>query len=49
VKRVFPEVFEAAGILPVDDYPSHLYDMLRALAPRHIEHPEGRGADTGYL
>jgi uncharacterized circularly permuted ATP-grasp superfamily protein len=40
VKRVFPEVFEAAGILPVDDYPSHLYDMLRALAPAHIEHPE---------
>ena len=24
VKRVFPEVFEAAGILPVDDYPSQL-------------------------
>jgi uncharacterized circularly permuted ATP-grasp superfamily protein len=39
VKRVFPEVFEAAGILPVDDYPSRLYDMLRALAP-DIDQPE---------
>ena len=35
VKRVFPELFEAAGILPVDDYPSQLFDMLRgAVAPR---------------
>jgi uncharacterized circularly permuted ATP-grasp superfamily protein len=39
VKRVFPEVFEAAGILPVDDYPSQLFDMLRALAPS-IDQPE---------
>jgi len=39
VKRVFPEVFEAAGILPVDDYPSQLFDMLRALAPQ-AEQPE---------
>jgi uncharacterized circularly permuted ATP-grasp superfamily protein len=39
VKRVFPEVFEGAGILPVDDYPSQLFDMLRALAPR-VEQPE---------
>jgi uncharacterized circularly permuted ATP-grasp superfamily protein len=40
VKRVFPEVFEAAGILPVDDYPSQLFDMLRALAPVHEPQPE---------
>jgi uncharacterized circularly permuted ATP-grasp superfamily protein len=40
VKRVFPEVFEAAGILPVDDYPSQLFDMLRALAPQGVEQPE---------
>ena len=39
VKRVFPEVFEAAGILPVDDYPSQLFDMLSALCPR-VEQPE---------
>ena len=31
VKRVFPELFESAAILPVDDYPSQLYDMLVAL------------------
>jgi uncharacterized circularly permuted ATP-grasp superfamily protein len=40
VKRVFPEVFEAAGILPVDEYPMHLFDMLRALVPSHVEQPE---------
>ncbi|HEY1726510.1 MAG TPA: circularly permuted type 2 ATP-grasp protein [Steroidobacteraceae bacterium] len=40
VKRVFPEVFAAAGILPVDDYPSQLFDMLCALAPAGIEQPE---------
>jgi uncharacterized circularly permuted ATP-grasp superfamily protein len=40
VKRVFPEVFEAAGILPVDDYPSQLFDMLRALAPSGVDQPE---------
>ena len=34
VKRVFPELFESAAILPVDDYPSQLHDMLVALSPR---------------
>jgi uncharacterized circularly permuted ATP-grasp superfamily protein len=33
-------VFEAAGILPVDDYPSQLFDMLRALAPAGVDQPE---------
>src|SRR5208282_6178566 len=40
VKRVFPELFESAAILPVDDYPSQLYDMLIALAPRRDRRPE---------
>ncbi|TDY04305.1 circularly permuted type 2 ATP-grasp protein [Thiohalophilus thiocyanatoxydans] len=40
MKRVFPELFENYNILPVDDYPSQLYDMLASLAPRGIEQPE---------
>jgi uncharacterized circularly permuted ATP-grasp superfamily protein len=40
VKRVFPELFESAAILPVDDYPSQLYDMLSALSPRQHGRPE---------
>src|SRR4029079_10530727 len=40
VKRVFPELFESAAILPVDDYPSQLYDMLAALSPRRQARPE---------
>jgi uncharacterized circularly permuted ATP-grasp superfamily protein len=40
VKRVFPELFESAAILPVDDYPSQLYEMLVALAPRRDRRPE---------
>jgi uncharacterized circularly permuted ATP-grasp superfamily protein len=39
-KRVFPELFENHNILPVDDYPSQLYDMLASLSPRDIKHPE---------
>ena len=40
MKRVFSDLFENQSILPVDDYPSHLYDMLASLSPRKIEHPE---------
>lgn len=40
MKRVFPELFEDYNILPVDDYPSQLYDMLASLSPRPSEHPE---------
>jgi uncharacterized circularly permuted ATP-grasp superfamily protein len=40
VKRVFPELFESAAILPVDDYPSQLYDMLSSLSPRKETRPE---------
>src|SRR5690348_9679206 len=40
VKRVFPELFESSAILPVDDYPSQLYDMLTALSPRKQGRPE---------
>lgn len=40
MKRVFPDLFQDQNILPVDDYPSKLYDMLAALSPRDVEQPE---------
>ncbi|AWL13176.1 uncharacterized protein HMF8227_02725 [Saliniradius amylolyticus] len=40
MKRVFPQMFEQYNILPVDDYPSQLYDTLSQLSPRDIEQPE---------
>ncbi|MBD0785449.1 circularly permuted type 2 ATP-grasp protein [Vibrio sp. Y2-5] len=39
-KRVLPELFENDDILPVDSYTSRLFDMLAALSPRAVEHPE---------
>jgi uncharacterized circularly permuted ATP-grasp superfamily protein len=38
-KRVFPELFETSTILPVDDYPAQLYDMLVAMSPRPLDQP----------
>jgi uncharacterized circularly permuted ATP-grasp superfamily protein len=40
VKRVLPELFEDSAILPVDDYPSQLHEMLVALSPRRERLPE---------
>jgi uncharacterized circularly permuted ATP-grasp superfamily protein len=40
MKRVFPDLFENSSILPVDDYPSQLYDMLASLSPRKHTQPE---------
>lgn len=40
IKRVFPEVFDSAAILPVDDYPSRLHELLTALSPRRDRHAE---------
>jgi uncharacterized circularly permuted ATP-grasp superfamily protein len=39
MKRLFPELFEASTILPVDDYPTQLHDTLAALSPRAGERP----------
>ncbi|TCO82066.1 putative circularly permuted ATP-grasp superfamily protein [Plasticicumulans lactativorans] len=39
-KRVLPELFESTRILPVDDYPSQLYDMLAAMSPRPGDDPQ---------
>ncbi len=39
-KRVFPEVFENSSILPVDEYPTQLFDMLASISPRPQDYPE---------
>ena len=39
-KRVFPELFGQHKILPVDDYSTHLFDMLASLSPRPMDYPE---------
>ena len=38
-KRVLPELFENYSILPVDDYPSRLYQTLASLSPRDRRRP----------
>ena len=38
-KRVFPELFDDYAPLPVDDYPSRLFDTLAALSPRPADFP----------
>ena len=39
MKRLFPEIFQASHILPVDDYSTQLYDTLAALSPRESSWP----------
>ena len=39
MKRLFPELFKASDILPVDDYPMQLFDTLAALSPRPGDRP----------
>lgn len=39
-KRVLPQLFYNHNILPVDDYPSKLFDMLCSLSPRKSNKPE---------
>jgi uncharacterized circularly permuted ATP-grasp superfamily protein len=39
IKRIWPEVFQTTNILPVDDYPAQLYDMLAGLSPRPGDTP----------
>ncbi len=39
MKRLFPELFKSSDILPVDDYPTQLYDTLAALSPRAGDRP----------
>ncbi|MDD5366505.1 MAG: circularly permuted type 2 ATP-grasp protein [Gallionellaceae bacterium] len=39
MKRLFPEMFQSCSILPVDDYPTQLYDALAALSPSDDDRP----------
>ena len=39
MKRLFPEIFQALTILPVDNYPIQLHDTLAALTPRKSDRP----------
>ena len=38
-RRVLPEMFQSYSIMPVDDYPSKLYETLASLSPRKIKKP----------
>lgn len=38
-KRVFPELFESYAPLPVDDYPTQLYEMLANISPNKRRRP----------
>jgi uncharacterized circularly permuted ATP-grasp superfamily protein len=38
-KRVFPELFETYAPLPVNDYPTDLYETLVSLSPRSVKRP----------
>ncbi|MDH5558984.1 MAG: circularly permuted type 2 ATP-grasp protein [Alphaproteobacteria bacterium] len=40
MKRVFPGLFENYDILPIDDYPSDLREMLESVAPGTAKKPE---------
>jgi uncharacterized circularly permuted ATP-grasp superfamily protein len=40
MKRVYPELFQAYSIQPVDDYPLRLYETLASLSPRTDQEPE---------
>jgi uncharacterized circularly permuted ATP-grasp superfamily protein len=39
-KQVFPELFAHQNIMPVDDYPAELFNMLVSLSPRPGDDPE---------
>ncbi|MEY3879700.1 MAG: hypothetical protein RIQ94_495 [Pseudomonadota bacterium] len=36
-KRVFPELLQDIDVLPIDDYPTHLLDMLSSIAPNQTD------------
>lgn len=38
-KKVFPELLQDLDVLPVDDYPVNLFEMLSSIAPGHVDSP----------
>ena len=45
--RVFPDLFGAQPVSPVDDYPRRLLVPLRAVGPAAVAPPAHRGAHPG--
>ena len=45
--RLFPELFSAHRVAPVDHYPDVLLDNLRSVAPTGVADPDGGAADRG--
>ncbi len=45
--RLFPELFAAQRVAPIDHYPNLLLDTLKSSSP--LENPHRRGADPGAL
>ncbi len=39
MKRTFPQVFDGVSILPVEEYPEQLLQMLQYIAPRGVRDP----------
>lgn len=39
-KRVFPELLQDLDVLPVDDYPAQLFEMLLSIAPDYCDTPK---------
>jgi uncharacterized circularly permuted ATP-grasp superfamily protein len=39
-KRILPELFREYSVMPIDDYPTRLFDMLCSISPRPSDFPE---------
>ena len=49
MKRSFPQLFDGQSILPVEDYPEQLLEMLQYIAPVGTARAECRAAHAGCL
>lgn len=39
MKKNFPQLFHASRVRAVNDYPARLYEMLKCMAPPHVDNP----------